>query len=62
MVKENQKKVVIIRRPAFRWEGVKEGAKKLGVTEQALRLYLGGRTCSLGPAKRALIVVKAEEE
>lgn len=57
----NTTKVTITRRPAYRWEGIKEAAKKLGCTEQALRLYLGGRTCSLGPAKRALIVVKAKE-
>ena len=55
------KKVVIIRRPAYRWEGIEAGAKKLGVTSQALRMYLGGRRCSIGPAKRALIVVKNED-
>ena len=55
------KKVVIIRRPAYRWEGIEAGAKKLGVTSQALRMYLGGRRCSIGPAKRALIVVKTED-
>lgn len=54
------KKVIIIRRPAFRWQGIESAAKELGCTSQALRLYLGGRTCSLGPAKRARIVVKTE--
>lgn len=54
----NPNKVIIYRRPAFRWEGIKEASRKLGCTEQALRLYLGGRRCSLGPAKRARVVVK----
>lgn len=56
-----QNKVVIIRRPAYRWEGIEDAAKKLGCTSQALRLYLGGRRCSLGPAKRARIVVRTTE-
>ena len=58
---EKQNKIVIIRRQAYRWEGIEAGAKKLGVTSQALRMYLCGRRSSIGPAKRALIVVKTEE-
>ena len=55
------KKVVIIRRPAYRWSGIEKAARELGCTSQALRLYLGGRRCSLGPAKRARVVIKTEE-
>ena len=56
-----QQKIIIVRRPAYRWEGIEDGARKLGVTSQALRMYLGGRRCSIGPSKRALIVVKTLE-
>ena len=61
MAVEKNQKIVIVRRPAYRWVGVKAAAVKLGCSEQSLRLYLSGRTCSLGPAKRALISVKIEE-
>ena len=51
-------KIVIYRRPAFRWSGVGRAAKELGVSRSAVALYLGGRTNTLSKEKRDRIVIK----
>lgn len=51
-------KLIIYRRPSYRYTGIKEAAAALGVTKTAIALYLGGRPETLGPAKRRRIVVK----
>ena len=55
-------KIIIYRRPAFRWQGIGEAAKELGVTPAAIRFYLGGRTETLSKAKRDRIVIKTMSE
>ena len=49
-------KLIIYRRPSYRYTGIKEAAAALGVTKTAIAL--GGRPETLGPAKRRRIVVK----
>lgn len=46
------KKIVIVRRVSYRYDGIGRAAKELGVTEQAVRMCITGRTGSLSRAKR----------
>lgn len=51
------KKIIIKRRVSFRYEGIGNAARELGVTEQAVRMCLTGRIGSLSRAKRERIRV-----
>lgn len=51
-------KVIIYRRPAFRWSGINRAAKELGVSGTAIRRYLAGESGVLCKERRSRIVIK----
>lgn len=51
------KKIVIVRRVSYRYDGICRAAKELGVTETAVRMAITGRPYSLSRAKRERIRV-----
>ena len=51
------KKIVIVRRVSYRYDGIGRAAKELGVTETAVRMAITGRPYSLSRAKRERIRV-----
>lgn len=57
-MKSDNKKIVIYKRPSWRWSGIGNAAHELGVSRTAVSLYLSGRTETLSKEKRDRIVVK----
>ena len=51
-------KVIIYRKPSFRWSGINKAAIQLGVSRTAVRRYLGGDTGVISKERRSRIVVK----
>lgn len=55
-------KVIITRKPAYRYYGIDKACKELGITRTTLYLFLGGSVQALSPAKRNRIIVRTQKE
>lgn len=55
-------KVIITRKPAYRYLGIDKAAKELGVSRTAVYLFLSGSVQALSPAKRRRIIVRTQKE
>lgn len=51
-------KVIIYRKPSFRWSGIKKAASALGVSGTAIRRYLRGEAGVISKERRSRIVIK----
>ena len=51
-------KVIIYRKPSFRWNGIKRAAKELGVSRTAVRRFLAGESGVISKERRERIVIK----
>lgn len=55
-------KVIITRKPAYRYRGIDKAAKELGVSRTAVYLFINGSVQALSPAKRSRIVIRTQKE
>ena len=51
-------KVIIYRKPSFRWSGINKAAPALGVSNTAIRRYLRGDSGVISKERRSRIVIK----
>ena len=51
-------KVIIYRKPSFRWNGINRAAKELGVSRTAVRRFLAGEYGVISKERRERIVIR----